>query len=189
MKAAGEFQRISYSSTPTWISAVILNEWRRCCCSTITTKQPQRSRSMSRRGESPISGPNLIPDLYFRQTIFTIRLQHLLVNVLSRPPWSEGFTIWNAGKAGKHFFKSLPESHRHLVKSFCDVDVNKVGKFYRHYDPQLRKEVSPPVPIISFRDAQPPLIVCMKLNLTQGQFEENLNSLNLVEGMDYILFP
>lgn len=75
------------------------------------------------------------------------------------------------------------------MKAFCDVDVNKVGKSYRHYDPHLRKEVSAPVPIISYKEARPPLIICMKLNLTNGDFEENLNSLNLVEGMDYILFP
>lgn len=126
---------------------------------------------------------------YFRSTIFEIRLQHLLKNVLNRPPWSSGFTIWNAGKAGKQFFKSLPSSHRSLVKAFCDVDVKKVGKSYRQYDPKLRKEVSAPVPIISYKVAQPPLIICMKLNLTNGDFEKNLKSLNLVEGMHYILFP
>lgn len=69
------------------------------------------------------------------------------------------------------------------------MDINKVGKSYRHYDPELRKEVSAPVPIVNFKDAQPPIIICMKLNLTNGAFEENLKSLNLVEGMDYILFP
>lgn len=125
----------------------------------------------------------------FSSTIFTIRLNHLLSNVLNQPPWSSGFTIWNAGKAGKLFFKSLPETHRPLVRAFCDVDVNKIGKSFHHYDPQLRRDVSPPVPIISYRDAKPPLIICMKLNLTNGEFEENLKSLNLVEGMDYVLFP
>lgn len=137
---------------------------------------------------SMILNPNTISSPS-RSTIFSIRLEHLLKNVLNHPPWSSGFTIWNAGKAGKHFFKSLPDTHRHLMKCFCDVDAKKVGQTYRQFDPHQRREVSPPVPIISFRDASPPIIICVKLNLTNGVFEDNLKGLNLIEGKDYILFP
>lgn len=134
----------------------------------------------------PTSTPFVPP----RETIFTIRLRHLCLNVLSKPPWTAGFTIWNAGRAGKRFFKSLPEEYRNRVRYFCDVDANKIGKEFRNYDPVLRKEISPPVPIISYREARPPMIICVKLNLTNGAFEENLRRLNqLEEGIDYILFP
>lgn len=99
-----------------------------------------------------------------------------------------GFTIWNAGKLGKLFYRSLPPALRAKVKCFCDVDRNKIGRSYRHYDPVLRRETAPPIPVIDFRDATAPLIICMKLGLTDGQFEANLASLNLSEGKDYVLF-
>ncbi|CAJ0589269.1 unnamed protein product [Cylicocyclus nassatus] len=43
-------------------------------------------------------------------------------------PFWKTFTIWNAGKQGKRFFKSLSESDKQRVVSFCDVDVKKIKR-------------------------------------------------------------
>lgn len=60
------------------------------------------------------------------KTIWQIRLQHLLDNVLRKRPWSEGFSIWNAGKQGRKFFRDLPEVEKKKVKNFCDVDKSNL---------------------------------------------------------------
>lgn len=59
------------------------------------------------------------------KTIWHIRLKHLLDNVLRKLPWSNGFSIWNAGKQGRKFFRDLPENEKNNVKTFCDVDKSK----------------------------------------------------------------
>nr|XP_042898539.1 UDP-GlcNAc:betaGal beta-1,3-N-acetylglucosaminyltransferase-like protein 1 isoform X2 [Parasteatoda tepidariorum] len=94
-------------------------------------------------------------------TIWNVRLKELETNVLSK--WNE-FTIWNAGKQGR--------------------------KFYRTLSSQNKKKVipKPRIPIKHFRDAKPPFILCVKVDMTSGSFEENLESLNLKEGRDYFHF-
>lgn len=67
---------------------------------------------------------------------------------------------------------------------FCDVDSKKTGKFVEWYT----KTDKGKIPIVHFSKASPPFITCVKLDLTKGQFEDNLNSLNLVEGQDFIVF-
>lgn len=89
-------------------------------------------------------------------------MNHLIDNVLTKSPWNSGFTIWNAGKQGKHFYSDLPESLKKLVRCFCDVDSKKIGRCYQSYDPVLRKS-GPKIPIIDFREAKSPIIVCMKI--------------------------
>lgn len=120
-------------------------------------------------------------------TIWNLRLCHLVKNVLSQKPWNGGFTIWNAGKQGRRFYRSLPQDMKLLVRSFCDVDHKLIGTYYTYYDEEQRKEVGK-IPILSFLAAKPPLIICFKLDLSKGAFEKNLKSLNFVEGRDYILF-
>jgi len=83
--------------------------------------------------------------------------------------------------------KSLNDDQRKLVKALCDIDPNKIGKFYEMFCPTKRKVLNK-IPIVHFRDASPPLVVCIKLDLTDGDFEKNLSSLNLKEGKDYIIF-
>uniref|UniRef100_A0A1I8PZM2 Glycosyltransferase 2-like domain-containing protein n=1 Tax=Stomoxys calcitrans TaxID=35570 RepID=A0A1I8PZM2_STOCA len=120
-------------------------------------------------------------------TIWHIRLKHLVDNILQHKPWSEGFSIWNAGKQGRKFFRNLPEKQKQRVKTFCDVDKNKINKCYSYYDCRSRQQTFR-IPIVHFSEVQPPIVVCMKLDLTNGAFEMNLQSLKLVEGKDYILF-
>ena len=74
--------------------------------------------------------------------------------------------------------------------ALCDVDSKKINK--KFYTCELIKDEesgkSPKIPIVHFRDAKPPFVICVKLDLTNGEFEKNLNSLNLIEGKDYFHF-
>lgn len=119
-----------------------------------------------------------------RECIWKIQLNRLEKNVLSN--W-EHFTIWNAGKAGRKLVRSLKPENLKKVQMFCDVDANKIGKIIEFYCPAKRKVIVK-LPVIHFSDALPPLLICVKLDLTNGEFESNLKSLNLIEGNDYIIF-
>lgn len=118
------------------------------------------------------------------KTIWDIRLSRLESKIL--PKW-ETFTIWNAGKQGRQFFRSLQPENRKKVVGFCDVDENKIGKYYVPYSKLVGDEAMK-IPIFRFSEAKPPIVICFKLDLSNGEFEKNLNSLNLEEGVDYILF-
>ncbi|XP_015415425.1 PREDICTED: UDP-GlcNAc:betaGal beta-1,3-N-acetylglucosaminyltransferase-like protein 1 [Myotis davidii] len=73
------------------------------------------------------------------------------------------------------------------VVAFCDVDENKIKKgFYCYEDSQEKPK--PRVPILHFRAARPPFVICVKLDLTGGAFEDNLRSLHLQEGQDFLHF-
>lgn len=113
-----------------------------------------------------------------------MRIQRLQDVVLTK--WNS-FTIWNAGKQGRKLFNSLKPEFQGKVTALCDVDLNKIGKHYTPYDPKRRKE-GRAIPILNYKDAVPPFVICIKLDLTDGVFEANLNTLNLREGYDYILF-
>ncbi|KAF7461911.1 hypothetical protein GHT09_013603 [Marmota monax] len=102
------------------------------------------------------------------------------------PQWAS-FTIWNAGKQGRRLYRSLTAASRCKVVAFCDVDENKIRKgFYRYEEAQERPK--PRVPVLHFRAARPPFVLCVKLDLTGGEFEENLRSLQLQEGRDFVHF-
>ncbi|XP_064126503.1 UDP-GlcNAc:betaGal beta-1,3-N-acetylglucosaminyltransferase-like protein 1 isoform X3 [Loxodonta africana] len=92
-------------------------------------------------------------------TIWTLRVRFLEERVL--PHWA-AFTIWNAGKQGRRLYRSLEAANRQKVVAFCDVDERKIKKgFYCYEDAQERPK--PRVPILHFRAAQPPFIICVKL--------------------------
>uniref|UniRef100_A0A8C5Q9T1 UDP-GlcNAc:betaGal beta-1,3-N-acetylglucosaminyltransferase like 1 n=1 Tax=Leptobrachium leishanense TaxID=445787 RepID=A0A8C5Q9T1_9ANUR len=117
-------------------------------------------------------------------TIWRHRVSFLEERVLRH--WST-FTIWNAGKQGRKLYRSLTPAVRKKVVAFCDVDEKKISKgFYTYEDSKERAK--PKIPIVHFRDAKPPFIICIKLDLTGGGFEENLKSLNLKEGEDFYHF-
>ncbi|XP_071493298.1 queuosine-tRNA galactosyltransferase-like [Diadema antillarum] len=116
-----------------------------------------------------------------RDTIWAIQVSSLEETVLSG--WSQ-FTIWNAGKQGRRFYRSLRPENRAKVKSFCDVDEKKIQKGVYIYE-ESEQIPKPRIPIVHFTKATPPFIICVKQDLTGGSFEENLSSLNLKEGSDY----
>ncbi|XP_067128433.1 queuosine-tRNA galactosyltransferase-like isoform X1 [Centruroides vittatus] len=118
------------------------------------------------------------------KTIWDIRIKELEEHVLCHWP---KFTIWNAGKQGRKFFRSISTSNRSKIVAFCDVDRKKISKGFYTFE-ESEDLVKPKIPIIHFTQAKPPFIICVKLDLTGGNFEENLSSLNLTEGIDYFLF-
>lgn len=122
-----------------------------------------------------------------KEIIWKIRLERLIEKILRTDPWKHGFTIWNAGKQGRRFFRDLPDDCKSFVRAFCDVDENKINTNYEYFD-EVKRKVLYTVPIIHFKTAEKPIVVCMKLDLTNGVFEENLKSMNLIEGLDYVIF-
>ncbi|XP_024942205.1 UDP-GlcNAc:betaGal beta-1,3-N-acetylglucosaminyltransferase-like protein 1 [Cephus cinctus] len=118
------------------------------------------------------------------KTIWDLRINRLQNKVLSN--WKT-FTIWNAGKQGRRFFHSLKPEFQKKVFALCDVDKNKIGSKYEPYDPILRK-VGRAIPILHYTEAKPPFVICIKLDMSNGEFESNLGSLNLREGLDFVLF-
>ncbi|XP_059055727.1 UDP-GlcNAc:betaGal beta-1,3-N-acetylglucosaminyltransferase-like protein 1 [Achroia grisella] len=119
-----------------------------------------------------------------RKIIQEIQLRRLEKCVF--PYWTS-FTVWNAGKSGRRFIRSLSQITRDKVIAFCDVDKNKIGHSVELYCPVKRK-VLKSLPVVHFKDAKLPLLICVKLDFTNGEFEKNLRSLNIIEGIDYILF-
>nr|XP_039262371.1 UDP-GlcNAc:betaGal beta-1,3-N-acetylglucosaminyltransferase-like protein 1 [Styela clava] len=117
-------------------------------------------------------------------TIWKIRIEVIQERVLK--DWKQ-FTIWNAGKQGRKFYRDLTDENREKVSAFCDVDTKKIDKGVYIFENSPLK-VKPRVPILHFSKAVKPFVICMKLDLTGGEFEKNLNSLNLVEGVDYFHF-
>lgn len=117
-------------------------------------------------------------------TIWEIRMEYIQKQVLDK--W-ESFTIWNAGKQGKKFYRNLSSNNQRKVAAFCDVDPKKIkcGAYIYH---ESKEKIKPTVPIVHFQSAKPPFIICMKLDLTGGEFEKNLASLNLKEGVDFFHF-
>ncbi|XP_018603489.1 queuosine-tRNA galactosyltransferase isoform X2 [Scleropages formosus] len=115
------------------------------------------------------------------ETIWMLRVAFLQERVLSQ--W-EAFTIWNAGKQGRRLYRSLSVANRRKVRAFCDVDENKIRKGFYTYE-ESKEKPKPRVPIVHFREALPPYVVCVKLDLTGGGLEGNLLSLNLKEGLHY----
>lgn len=117
-------------------------------------------------------------------TIWKIRMEYIQKQVLVK--W-ESFTIWNAGKQGKKFYRNLSPTNQRKVAAFCDVDPKKIkcGAYIYH---ESKEKIKPTVPIVHFQSAKPPFIICMKLDLTGGEFEKNLASLNLKEGVDFFHF-
>lgn len=117
-------------------------------------------------------------------TIWKIRMEYIQKQVLDK--W-ESFTIWNAGKQGKKFYRNLSTTNQRKVAAFCDVDPKKIkcGAYIYH---ESKEKIKPTVPIVHFQSAKPPFIICMKLDLTGGEFEKNLASLNLKEGVDFFHF-
>ncbi|XP_066560234.1 queuosine-tRNA galactosyltransferase isoform X2 [Amia ocellicauda] len=117
------------------------------------------------------------------ETIWSLRVGFLQERVLSQ--W-DSFTIWNAGKQGRKLYRSLSPACRSKVVAFCDIDEKKIEKGYYTYEDSERPK--PRIPVRHFRDASPPFIICVKLDMTGGDLEENLHSLNLKEGLDYFHF-
>ncbi|XP_047614376.1 UDP-GlcNAc:betaGal beta-1,3-N-acetylglucosaminyltransferase-like protein 1 isoform X8 [Phacochoerus africanus] len=103
-------------------------------------------------------------------TIWTLRVRFLEEQAL--PRWAT-FTIWNAGRQGRRLYRSLTAESRHKVVAFCDVDENKIQKgFYCHEESQERPK--PRIPVLHFRAARPPFVICVKLVTCLPPLEKRL---------------
>lgn len=103
--------------------------------------------------------------LFFRATIFSLRLDRIQNKCLSL--W-ENFTIWNAGKMGRKFYRALNPENQNKVKQFCDVDPKKIAQKFYHPYPLENK-----IPIVHFKDAHPPFVICVKtvcINIFSNSF-------------------
>ena len=98
--------------------------------------------------------------------------------------WNK-FTIWNAGKQGKQFYKSLTDENKNKVVAFCDVDLNKLNR--ANYQPycNVQRKVTATIPIIHHSNAVPPVVICVKQDLTDGMLETYIASHSWVEGEDF----
>ncbi|XP_060755218.1 UDP-GlcNAc:betaGal beta-1,3-N-acetylglucosaminyltransferase-like protein 1 isoform X2 [Neoarius graeffei] len=118
------------------------------------------------------------------ETIWNLRVDFLEERVIGQ--W-DSFTIWNAGKQGRKLYRSLASTNQRKVKAFCDVDESKIKKGFYTYE-ESKERPKPRIPVLHYRDASPPFIVCVKLDMTGGVLEETLLSLGLMEGVDYFHF-
>jgi ribonuclease P protein subunit RPP14 len=74
--------------------------------------------------------------------------------------------------------------NRKKVAMFCDVDEKKIAKGCYTFEDACGSP-KPRIPIVHFKSASPPFVICVKWDLTHGMFEKNLTSLCLTEGKDY----
>mmetsp|Transcript_16102 Transcript_16102/g.33519 ORF Transcript_16102/g.33519 Transcript_16102/m.33519 type:complete len:257 (-) Transcript_16102:58-828(-) len=121
-------------------------------------------------------------------TIWDARVEHIQQHLLDKLP---SFSIWSAGRDGKRFYHSLSEGNQPKVQAFLDVDEKKLaaGGFF---DKQSRRHV----PVLHFSVLSGsrgleggmarylPVILLVKMDL-YPEFEQNLASLELREGVDY----
>lgn len=101
--------------------------------------------------------------------------------------WTNSFVIWNAGKQGKMFYKTLNAENQQKVSAFCDVDEKKLQHgYYEHYERiNGRAVLGRRIPIVSYKNVQPPVVICVKMDLTDGCFEKLLEEKCWREGCDY----
>ncbi|XP_073092289.1 queuosine-tRNA galactosyltransferase isoform X9 [Manis javanica] len=83
--------------------------------------------------------PHAATHAVLETTMWTHRVRFLEERVL--PHWA-AFTIWNAGRQGRWLYRSLTDRARHKEKP------------------------KPRVPILHFRAARPPFVICVKLGYT-----------------------
>jgi hypothetical protein len=108
-----------------------------------------------------------------------VRIEYLQRQVIDSWPT---FSIWGYGRDGKKFINFLRKENAEKVIAYCDVDVGKIGMdFFCNF---TRKHI----PVIDYREVTPPFIVCVGSKRYSGELEENIKSLNFVEGRDYFHF-
>ena len=109
-----------------------------------------------------------------RRTLLSVRVQAFERLVLTLEKWKHGFSIWGCGRDGKEAYKRLSDSGKRSVWMWGDVNVKKIGKkIYGH-------------PVVHFSEIRAPVVCCVAMDRFDGEFEQNLRSLNLRPGEDYV---
>ncbi|EFO94261.1 hypothetical protein CRE_30180 [Caenorhabditis remanei] len=119
------------------------------------------------------------------QTIWNFRLKRLKEQYIAK--WDK-FTIWSAGKQGKRLFKCLDDDEKLKVREFCDIDESKIGRGIHEEFDEKQRIVTHKVPIVNIETAKPPLIVCVKLDLTHGDLERIIERKKWREHVDFVYF-
>ncbi|CAB3407035.1 unnamed protein product [Caenorhabditis bovis] len=119
------------------------------------------------------------------KSIWDLRIERIRKDYLEK--WSK-FTIWSAGKQGKRFFKSLNESEKEKVIAFGDIDESKIRRGLHEEFNEKERRITHRIPIIDIKKAVPPLVVCVKLDLTNGDLEKIINEQRWREHDDLVYF-
>jgi len=113
-----------------------------------------------------------------RATLMEYRVRAFEQQILSNPSWAT-FMIWGCGRDGKKFYKTLPEIHQQKVIAFCDVNPRKIGTKM-----VLNHQTKHSIPVLHWTQILPPFVTCVALDRFT-EFENNLTSLNLKEGINF----
>ena len=128
--------------------------------------------------------------------LHSMRVAALVSLVLESPAYPHfsapgaTFSIWNAGKAGKRFYRALSPALRLRVREFCDIDPQKIARgVFEAHEPGQR-EPARRVPIVSWESVHSPCIICVRQELeedeSQREFKRRLEIVKgWTEGQDY----
>ena len=128
--------------------------------------------------------------------LFQLRVAALQAQVLCSPlhpsfsaPGAR-FSIWNAGKAGKRFYRALRPDVQERVQEFADIDPKKLalGHFEAH-EAGSRKQ-GRRVPIVAWTAVRAPCVICVRQELeddeSQIEFRRRIEvERGWKEGVDY----
>jgi len=118
-----------------------------------------------------------------KQDLARVRASYFEKMIMNNETWSKGFTCWGYGKDGRKFVSSyLSAECASKLDCFVDVDEKKIGMQY--YIKSCKKHVL----VKHFSEAVAPMIICVGSKHTQGALEQNIQTLNLREGIDYYHF-
>uniref|UniRef100_A0A0N5A1M8 Glyco_trans_2-like domain-containing protein n=1 Tax=Parastrongyloides trichosuri TaxID=131310 RepID=A0A0N5A1M8_PARTI len=118
-------------------------------------------------------------------TIWDMRVNEISNVILSK--WNS-FSIWSVGKQGKKFFRSLSLENQNKVQAFCDCDKKKLGRNYLEVYDEKKRLVTYRIPIVPISEIEPPVVICVKLDMTNGHLEKYIDIKNWVEGRDFFHF-
>lgn len=121
--------------------------------------------------------------------LHSMRVAALVSLVLESPAYPRfsasgaTFSIWNAGKAGKRFYRALSPALRMRVREFCDIDPQKIarGVFEAHETGQ--RDPARRVPIVSWEAVHAPCIICVRQELEEDESQREFKRrLEIVKG-------
>lgn len=180
-KRVGMFQELLGEDMHFFYSSLLTNG---CRLTSLMEHEPMliyRNHASNLSGRTPFS------------YLFGLRvaaLEKLILTSGRYSNWNGTFSIWNAGKAGKHFYRALTPATQQRVTSFCDIDPKKIerGVFEAHI--QGSRTSGRKIPIISWTQATAPIIICVRQELeedeAQREFRHRIEVIKgWVEGVDY----
>lgn len=93
-----------------------------------------------------------------RRCLLGVRVAAFERRVLELPEWRT-FTVWGAGRDGKHFVSALSAEARARIVALADIDPKRVGTTYCNH--ALRPAFK--APVVHAREIRGPTVVCVAL--------------------------